>query len=109
MQVFSLSFILFLHITFLVHLYSHSGKNATINMAKELIAREQGYQTLRMRESREGPNHEPESFELAEHDYDERFDGTTLNTGRESDADAKEFVISDEREDDDWAQNGGRR
>jgi hypothetical protein len=107
-QVFSLSFLLFLHITFLVHLYSHSGKNAVANLAKELVATEEGYRSLRLRHSNDGPNDGPESFELAEHESDERLDGTTLNTGRESDEDAKEFVISDGRDSDDWGNRGVR-
>ncbi len=101
-QVFSLSFLLFLHITFLVHLYSNSGKNATSKVPQQLIANEAGYRSLLTREA--GPD-APEAFELAEHEGDDRFDGTTLGTGRESDEDAKEFVISDER-DDDWAKEG---
>jgi len=106
--VFSLSFLLFLHMTFLIHLYSHSGRNAVSNLAKELVAREEGYQSLRLRESPEGPIDGPESFELAEHDSSERFDGTTLNTGRESDEDAKEFIISDGRDSDEWGRSGVR-
>ncbi len=90
--VFSLSFVLFLHMTFLVNLYSTTGKNAVSGLAKELMAREEGYQTLRNRASRDDGPAGPESFELEQHD--DRFDGTTVGNGGSSEDDAKEFVLA---------------
>lgn len=72
MFVFSLSFLLFLYITFLIHLYSNSGRNRTDAEAKETDdngVKENGYQAIRIDD--ENLDHaigEAESYELEEAD-----------------------------------------
>jgi hypothetical protein len=65
-QVFSLSFIIFLHISFLVHLYSNSGRNKAVN--EEVAAKEEGYEAIRLSQSHSSPTQDfqVESFELTE-------------------------------------------
>ncbi|KAJ9105360.1 hypothetical protein QFC21_001729 [Naganishia friedmannii] len=62
--VFSLSFIIFLHMSFLVHLYSNSGKNKVAKA--ETSAKEEGYEAIRLSNSQTSPTQdfEAESFEL---------------------------------------------
>ncbi|GHJ84286.1 hypothetical protein NliqN6_0688 [Naganishia liquefaciens] len=64
--VFSLSFIIFLHISFLVHLYSNSGRNKAVN--EEVTVKEEGYEAIRLSHSHSSPTQDlqAESFELAD-------------------------------------------
>jgi hypothetical protein len=66
-QDFSLSFLIYLVITFLVHLYQNSGKNATASIPVDSSnAQENGYAKLNQRNtSEEGP----EAYELAEQEF----------------------------------------
>lgn len=93
---FSLSFLVYLVISFLVHLYSNSGRNASLNKEGEPEA---GYAVLEQREavtSLDGP----EQFELEEHD------GSDDDTAMTGDSDPIKIGTEDEV---DWMQNGGRR
>lgn len=62
---FSLSFLIYLVITFLVHLYQTTGKNATA-LAEKTRDGENGYAPVGQHPDTDGP----ESYELAEHDRD---------------------------------------
>jgi len=62
---FSLSFLIYLVITFLVHLYQSTGKNASTVVLPD-DAQEAGYSKLDQRTSHEGEG--PESYELTEQD-----------------------------------------
>lgn len=94
---FSLSFLVYLVITFLVHLYSNSGRNA-VNGAEEPEA---GYAKLTQRDGRDdGLPDGPEVFELTEAEGSE--DGTAM-TG---DSDPIKIGGEDEV---DWMQHEGRR
>ncbi|KAK4687041.1 hypothetical protein P7C73_g3074, partial [Tremellales sp. Uapishka_1] len=72
---FSLSFLIYLLITFLVHLYSNSGRNASSKTNTDHL-QETGYSKL---ETAEGP----ESFELTEQDSGDE-DAIKIGTGLES-------------------------
>ncbi|WWC89779.1 uncharacterized protein L201_004705 [Kwoniella dendrophila CBS 6074] len=71
---FSLSFLLYLIITFLVSLYSNSGKNAELNKDKQVDAEERGYSKLQQGGGSKFPNDDdddedgPEAYELTEQD-----------------------------------------
>jgi hypothetical protein len=70
-EVFSMSFVIFLHITFLVHLYSNSGRNKGV--AEEATAKEEGYEALQLDQSQTRPTQdfEAESFELTDRHSDD--------------------------------------
>jgi hypothetical protein len=80
-QVFSLSFIIFLHMSFLVHLYSNSGKNKAATAGTS--AKEEGYEAVRLSNSQMSPTQdfEAESFELTNR-YSEDGDPVDL-TGKD--------------------------
>ncbi|WWC69246.1 uncharacterized protein I206_103183 [Kwoniella pini CBS 10737] len=67
---FSLSFLLYLIITFLVHLYSNSGKNALNNKEDAINAEEIGYSKIQQNgnDLHDDENDGPEAYELTEHD-----------------------------------------
>ncbi|KAJ9116654.1 hypothetical protein QFC20_000587 [Naganishia adeliensis] len=69
--VFSMSFVIFLHITFLVHLYPNSGRNKAV--AEEATAKEEGYEAVRLSQSQTRPTQdfEAESFELTDRHSDD--------------------------------------
>lgn len=67
-QDFSLSFLIYLLITFLVHLYQNTGKNASAQTALERSAPESGYAKLDQRG--DGVREGPETYELSERDMD---------------------------------------
>lgn len=94
---FSLSFLVYLVITFLIHLYSNSGRNAGLNAEEEPEA---GYAKLNQHGEPVGLPDGPEVFELTEHDGSEN--GTEL-TG---DEDAVKIGTEDEV---DWMGQGRRR
>jgi hypothetical protein len=93
---FSLSFLVYLVITFLVHLYSNTGRNAGLNADEP----EDGYAKLTQREGRDGLPDGPEVFELTEADAS---DDDTAMTG---DSDPVKIGGEDEV---DWMQHEGRR
>lgn len=66
-----MSFVIFLHITFLVHLYSNSGRNKGV--AEEATAKEEGYEALQLDQSQTRPTQdfEAESFELTDRHSDD--------------------------------------
>lgn len=92
---FSLSFLVYLVITFLVHLYSNSGRNASLNADTEPEA---GYAKLTQRDGHEVEG--AEVFELTEHD------GSDDDTAMTGDSDAVKIGTEDEV---DWMQSEGRR
>lgn len=86
-QDFSLSFLIYLVITFLVHLYSNTGKNAAAQVQIDSSnASENGYAKLhnggRLRTSSE-EDEGPEAYELAEQDGEE--DAVKIGTEDEVD------------------------
>ncbi|WVW82859.1 hypothetical protein I302_104871 [Kwoniella bestiolae CBS 10118] len=86
---FSLSFLLYLIITFLVHLYSNSGKNAQLNKQNDVNAEERGYSKLEQNGHANADDDDgPEAYELTE---------------RESESDEGRKVGGDEI---DWMDRG---
>ena len=72
---FSLSFLIYLVITFLVHLYQNTGKNADLSTASRPEAQEAGYAKLQQGD----PQHDrPEAYELAEQDFSGDEDATKI-------------------------------
>jgi hypothetical protein len=67
-----MSFLIFLHMTWLVHLYSNSGKNALAQKEDIFNAKEEGYEAVRDRPASAASIDEdlggPESYELATQD-----------------------------------------
>ncbi|ORY28304.1 putative membrane protein [Naematelia encephala] len=80
---FSLSFLIYLVITFLVHLYRSTGKNAASATADRPEAVEAGYAKLQTRASHEPDG--PEAYEMAEQDYSGEEDAVKIGTEDEVD------------------------
>ena len=93
-QDFSLSFLIYLVITFLVYLYQTTGKNAAKSAEQREGGVESGYSSLSQRDG-------PEVFELQEHEHDEM----TLGSGS-GDDDATKIGGEDEI---DWMRREGSR
>ncbi len=71
---FSLSFLIYLVITFLVHLYQHTGRNASTLSTDKLEAEEAGYAKLQQM----GHEHDAETFEMADQDMSGDEDATKI-------------------------------
>ncbi|WVF72001.1 hypothetical protein IAT40_006812 [Kwoniella sp. CBS 6097] len=122
---FSLSFLLYLIITFLVHLYSNSGKNALLQSAEgsaNLNAEEAGYSKIHAAENDNRPgggggygleedDDGPEAYELSDRDIG--FDGRARagGSGSGSGSASDEGKVGGEADEIDWinpASNHGR-
>jgi hypothetical protein len=93
-QDFSLSFLIYLVITFLVHLYQTTGRHAVQSVEQREGGAESGYAQLPQRDG-------PEAYELQEHEHDEM----TLGSGS-GDDDATKIGGEDEV---DWMRREGSR
>lgn len=85
MQDFSLSFLIYLVITFLVHLYQNTGQNATKAATVDSTnAQENGYAKVHQHQRNESQDG-PEAYELTEQDMSGDEDAVKIGTEDEVD------------------------
>jgi hypothetical protein len=65
-----MSFIIFLHMTFLVTLYTNSGKSSAVQTSPTR-SKEEGYEAIESMDMDYSIHHDAESFELEEHGHEQ--------------------------------------